>query len=132
MPQKTASGDFFSPSSVAEGIVTYNLEEDITNKDGKKEVRFYQKTGQIIYLKSSVNLLKAAAEEYDENAAPPPIAEPAPVMVLNYFKKNPKFPHQASSDQYFDDAQFEAYRMLGEHIGKQAAPLIKFGDLRAV
>lgn len=132
MPQKTASGDFFSPSSVAEGIVTYNLEEDITNKNGKKEVRFYQKTGQIIYLKSSVNLLKAAAEEYDENAAPPPIAEPAPVMVLNYFKKNPKFPHQASSDQYFDDAQFEAYRMLGEHIGKQAAPLIKFGDLRAV
>ncbi len=81
-------------------------------------------------MKSAVNLLKDSADSYDENAAPPPVSEPAPVMVLNYFKKNPKFPHQSTADQYFDEVQFEAYRMLGEHIGKQAASKVTFGALK--
>jgi hypothetical protein len=31
---------------------------------------------------------------------------------------NPDFPHQSTADQFFDEAQFEAYRCLGEHIGE--------------
>ena len=81
-------------------------------------------------MKSSISLLRAAAEVYDETAAPPPVSEPAPVMVLNYFKRNPKFPHQTTADQYFDEVQFEAYRLLGEHIGKQAVGRVEFGPLK--
>jgi hypothetical protein len=129
MPIKQADGELYSPCSVVEGIVTYNLVEKITNKDGKQENRFYKKKGQIIYMKSSISLLKGSATVYDEDAAPPPVSEPAPVMVLNYFKKNPQFPHQTTADQYFDEVQFEAYRMLGEHIGRQAAGKVDFRPL---
>jgi hypothetical protein len=112
---------------VVEGTVVYNLSE----KDPKTGAyTFLKKTGQIIYMKSSISLLKAAAEEANANTAPPPVTEPAPVMVLNYFKKNPQFPHQTTADQYFDEVQFEAHRMLGEHIGKQAARAIEFKPLQ--
>ena len=34
--------------------------------------------------------------------------------VLDYRRENPLFPHQSTADQFFDEAQFEAYRKLGE------------------
>ena len=40
--------------------------------------------------------------------------------LLNYRKSNEGFPHQSTSDQWFDETQFEAYRALGYRIGKQA------------
>ncbi len=39
-------------------------------------------------------------------------AEPA--HVLDYKRDHPDFPHQTTGDQIFDEAQFEAYRQLGE------------------
>jgi len=38
-----------------------------------------------------------------------------PVDVLNYARANPAFPHQPTSNQWFDEAQFESYRQLGLH-----------------
>jgi hypothetical protein len=38
-----------------------------------------------------------------------------PVDVANYAAAHPPFPHQPTSNQWFDDAQFESYRMLGLH-----------------
>ena len=38
-----------------------------------------------------------------------------PVDVLNYARANPEFPHQPTSNQWFDEAQFESYRQLGLH-----------------
>jgi Patatin-like phospholipase len=43
-------------------------------------------------------------------------AEPA--YVTDYRRTNPAFPHQTTADQFFDEAQFEAYRMLGECAAK--------------
>jgi hypothetical protein len=40
--------------------------------------------------------------------------------VLNYRKTNKTFPHQSTSDQWFDETQFETYRSLGYSIGKIA------------
>jgi hypothetical protein len=40
-----------------------------------------------------------------------------PAGVKHYRLLNPDFPHQSTADQFFDEAQFEAYRCLGEHIG---------------
>jgi len=39
-----------------------------------------------------------------------------PRDVLNYAKQNPAFPHEPTSDQWFDESQFESYRRLGYHV----------------
>jgi hypothetical protein len=33
--------------------------------------------------------------------------------VRSYAKTNPDFPHQSTSDQWFDESQTESYRLLG-------------------
>ena len=35
-----------------------------------------------------------------------------------YRAEHPDFPHESTADQLFDEAQFEAYRALGEHVGE--------------
>jgi hypothetical protein len=49
-----------------------------------------------------------------------------PIDVLNYARANPEFPHQPTSNQWFDEAQFESYRELGLHtvlaVGEGTAP----------
>jgi hypothetical protein len=37
-----------------------------------------------------------------------------PIDVLNYRARHPEFPEQSTGDQFFDDAQWESYRRLGE------------------
>jgi hypothetical protein len=39
-----------------------------------------------------------------------------PTDVLRYAAANPGFPHQSTGDQWFDESQFESYRMLGYHV----------------
>ena len=40
-----------------------------------------------------------------------------PADVLHYHSENPQFPQQTTADQFFDEAQWESYRKLGELIG---------------
>lgn len=42
-----------------------------------------------------------------------------PLDVLQYAASHPTFPQETTSDQFFDEAQWESYRKLGEHIGAQ-------------
>lgn len=46
----------------------------------------------------------------------PTIYGDEPRDVLEYKKSFPAFPHQSTGDQFFDEPQFESYRMLGSHI----------------
>ena len=39
-----------------------------------------------------------------------------PQDVLNFSAQNPTFPHQSTTDQWFSESQFEAYRRLGYHV----------------
>lgn len=39
--------------------------------------------------------------------------------VIQYQRTHPFFPQEPTSDQYFDEAQWESYRKLGEHIGAE-------------
>lgn len=39
-----------------------------------------------------------------------------PADVLRYAAAHPVFPHESTSDQFFDESQFESYRALGYHI----------------
>ena len=43
--------------------------------------------------------------------------------VLDYERRNPKFPHEPTSDQFFSEEQFEAYRALGFHAMTNALEL---------
>ena len=52
--------------------------------------------GTLIYIKASLN--------GDEND-----------YILEYARKNPAFPQESTSDQFFSEEQFEAYRALGFH-----------------
>jgi Patatin-like phospholipase len=106
MPSTEDDSKGISKKSVAKGYVEY--------ADGSR--------GTIVYMKSAINLLEVPEEGAETVVS-------APVFVLNYHKTNPLFPHQSTSDQYFDEVQFEAYRMLGEHIGTQAAQVISFEGL---
>ncbi len=56
--------------------------------------------GKLLYIKSSLS--------GDE-----------PEDVINYAKEHAAFPHEPTGDQFFDEAQFESYRRLGEHIGTE-------------
>lgn len=59
------------------------------------------KTGSLLYLKSSYTC--------DESE-----------IIREYRHRDPTFPHQTTTDQSFDEDQFEAYRALGEHMATQA------------
>ncbi len=45
----------------------------------------------------------------------PVLCDDEPLDVTRYAERNKKFPHQSTADQFFDEAQFESYRMLGIH-----------------
>ena len=40
-------------------------------------------------------------------------------FLQKYRAEHPTFPHESTADQLFDEAQFEAYRALGEHVGEE-------------
>ncbi len=42
-----------------------------------------------------------------------------PEDLLGYKKAHPAFPDESTADQFFDEKQFEAYRVLGFHLGRQ-------------
>jgi hypothetical protein len=56
--------------------------------------------GVLVYVKSSMS--------GDEND-----------YVIAYKANNPKFPQESTMEQLFSEEQFEAYRALGEHIGRR-------------
>ena len=53
--------------------------------------------GVLVYFKSSVT-----GDEKD--------------YILDYKRRNPSFPHETTTDQFFTEEQFEAYRALGFHM----------------
>lgn len=114
-PEKQPDGSIRSKSSVVVGEIIYND-------------RGTKKYGKLIYMKSAVNFLEQNMDTPITDETPVKerslhakrLHEPAPIFILNYIKNHPDFPHQSTADQYFDEIQFEAYRMLGEHIAKQA------------
>ena len=49
----------------------------------------------------------------------PTLTGDEPADVLRYHGANPSFPHQTTAEQFFDEAQWESYRKLGEHIAER-------------
>ena len=53
----------------------------------------------------------------------PSLTGDEPLDVLQYAASHPTFPQETTSDQFFDEAQWESYRKLGEHVGAQVNTL---------
>jgi hypothetical protein len=49
----------------------------------------------------------------------PALTGDEPVDILQYQRAHPPFPQEPTSDQFFDEAQWESYRGLGEHVVTQ-------------
>jgi hypothetical protein len=49
----------------------------------------------------------------------PSLTGDEPQDVLEYNRRIPEFPHQNTSDQWFDESQFESYRKLEMHVGEE-------------
>jgi hypothetical protein len=47
----------------------------------------------------------------------PGVTGDEPIDLREYGRHHRTFPQQSAADQFFDEAQWESYRKLGEHIG---------------
>ncbi|MFA5192154.1 MAG: patatin-like phospholipase family protein [Verrucomicrobiia bacterium] len=55
----------------------------------------------------------------------PSLVGDEPPDVLQYRRRAPDFPHETTGDQFFDEAQWESYRRLGEHICHASLRMVK-------
>src|SRR5262249_15865432 len=57
-----------------------------------------------------------------------------PGYVMDYKRQHGDFPHQTTSNEIYDEAQFEAYRALGEAAGESffSQELIEGHDVKTV
>lgn len=51
----------------------------------------------------------------------PSLCGDEPIDIYNYWRNNRRFPHQSTTDQFFNETQFESYRALGRHVIEQIA-----------
>jgi hypothetical protein len=49
----------------------------------------------------------------------PMVPADAPADVAQYHKQHPSFPQEPTTDQFFDEAQWESYRSLGHFLGRK-------------
>lgn len=88
--------------------VSLQLEESPVGKDG------WHRRG-VRCLRATVRYSDAdpGAPDGDLFYVKPVVCGNEPIDVQNYAIVNPDFPHQSTTDQWFDEAQFESYRILG-------------------
>ena len=56
----------------------------------------------------------------------PTLTGTEPTDVAHYASAHPTFPHESTGDQFFDEAQFESYRRLGDFVATSAlAPALE-------
>ena len=58
----------------------------------------------------------------------PSLSGDEPVDVLEYAAHHDQFPHEPTSDQFFDESQFESYRRLGEHVAEEVFARVSTPD----
>lgn len=92
-----------------------------TQKEENQIVNFAEprKVGVFVYVKSSV-LAPAGKPWLSEEE------DPLKYGTYKYKIYHPEFPHEATSDQFFDEIQWEAYFQLGRYIG---ADVLGISDL---
>jgi len=90
----------------------------------EKKVGQYCAVGRIRYgtidevrtLEDGKEIIKPAEDGYLIYIKPAFYGKDEPRDVYNYAVAHDAFPHDSTADQWFDEPQFESYRMLGIHI----------------
>jgi len=117
------------------GRIDFGIDIDIDlrplmrdNKTGKVDSHFA--VGRIAYPTESGRGLGYPSEESTGIVVyikPGRVEGPQPPDIINYMRQiGPAFPHDPTSDQQFDSAQFESYRKLGYTAGQEV--IKAFGD----
>lgn len=88
-----------SAAAVVEGTITYPRE--LVDEHGRNVGR----TGRLIVARAA-------------------LTPEMPYELLAYAQADQEFPHDGTSDQWFDERRFDAYKTLGHWIGEQAATLL--------
>jgi predicted acylesterase/phospholipase RssA len=94
---------------------------------GQRESGVNHVSGTIYYDPNNIHdigtliLVKASMPTKEGVPGRNPAERKLPDDVWHYWRLNPTFPHQSTADQWFDELQFESYRALGEHIGRDAS-----------
>jgi hypothetical protein len=57
------------------------------------------------------------------------MVEALPLELLGYKSRSPDFPDEPTADQFFDDDQFEAYRVLGYRIATAMIARLRLADV---
>lgn len=78
--------------------------------------------GQLSRAHAALGLIR-----YDGNEKPgsvllylkPTLTGEEPADLSEYHLRHPDFPQESTADQFFDEAQWESYRKLGEHIASE-------------
>jgi len=88
------------------GVIEYPDQNHVDGDPGNSHRKRY---GLILYLKCS--LTEHEMKNY--------------IDIRQYAEAHRNFPHEPTSDQFFDEDQFEAYRHLGYCVGRWSHPLIE-------
>jgi hypothetical protein len=88
------------------GLIEY---PDRARPEESSEDRDYERYGLLLYLKCSLT-------EYEIDNY---------IDIRQYAKSHEDFPHESTSDQFFDENQFEAYRHLGYSVAQHYRSIIE-------
>ncbi len=55
----------------------------------------------------------------------PTITGDEPADVLQHHSRYPHFPHDTTAEQFYNEAQWESYRCLGEHVGRSVLEFLE-------
>ena len=99
------SGESYAQAHWAVGSIDYSRVAPGAGRDRGLSPHGETKTGHLLYIKSSLCAP-------DKNAH-------VSRDVLGYALRHPSFPHEPTSDQFFNEAQFESYRELGHCIASK-------------
>ena len=108
IPDKKKPGAASNASRIAESgfvVGTIHYPKIKTGPSGDSSIETEEFEGDLIYIKTTY------VENFYNNRK-------LPKDVVTYKNLNSLFPDQPTSDQFFDEKQFEAYRILGHEIGE--------------
>ena len=101
------SDDFdWSENRCAIGTITYKADDE-----GNAQL------GHLVYIKASMKGNKGKGDKES--------AEDEGTAIMQYKETHPDFPHEATSNQFYAEDQFESYRCLGKAITAEALASIK-------
>ena len=113
--------------------------EELTNNYGAADRRFTLEADRTRPSKAHAALARVIHGDADDVDAPrswlvyvkATLMGDEPEDVCHYHRGHPDFPQETTLDQFFDEAQWESYRRLGQHVGHRVLTAELFEHLRA-